>query len=62
MADGQNIYASELLQENSITKATAQSSVRALIKNGIIFQEGNNRLVFEDVEFKLWLRFDGRQH
>lgn len=62
MADGQNIYANELLQENSITKATAQSAVRALIKNGIIFQEGNNRLVFEDVEFKLWLRFDGRQH
>jgi len=62
MADGQNIYANELLQENSITKATAQSAVRALIKNGIIFQEVNNRLVFEDVEFKLWLRFDGRQH
>jgi len=61
MADGKNIYASDVLQENSITKATAQSAVRALIKNGIIFQEENNQLVFEDVEFKLWLRFDGRQ-
>jgi len=62
IADGQNIYASELLQANSITKATAQSAVRALIKNGIIFQEGNNKLVFEDVEFKLWLKFDSNQH
>ena len=58
LADGWNVYSSDVLNANSITKATAQSAIRALIKDGIIFQERNNQLVFEDVEFKLWLRFD----
>lgn len=58
VTDGINLYTNEILHENSITKATVQSAVRALIKNGIIFPEANNQLVFEDVEFKLWLRFD----
>lgn len=58
ISHGKNIYTSELLKENSITKATAQSAVRSLIKDGIVFQERDGLLVFEDVEFKLWLRFE----
>lgn len=57
--NGNNIYGRSILESSSISKATAQSAVRALIKNGIIFQESNEQLVFEDIEFKLWLQFDG---
>jgi len=56
--NGQNFYSNKILEENSITKATAQSAVRSLLKSGIIFQQKNNQLVFEDVEFKLWLKID----
>ncbi len=55
--NGYNIYASDLIAEGIINKATLQSSVRSLVKDGIIFQE-KDQLVFEDIEFKLWLQFD----
>ena len=58
ISDGHNVYSNDVLAANSITKATAQSAVRALVKEGIVFQENDGKLVFEDVEFKLWLRFD----
>lgn len=58
ISNGYNIYAQKLLQDNSVSKATAQSVVKALLKNGIIFQEADNQWVFEDVEFKLWLQYD----
>jgi uncharacterized protein len=62
LSDGKNIYSNDTLSANSISKATAQSAVRSLIKDGIIFQERNNQFVFEDVEFKLWLKFDAECH
>jgi hypothetical protein len=58
LADGNNLYNKELLKNNSITKATLQSAIRSLHKEGIIFRERDGQLVFEDVEFKLWLIFD----
>jgi hypothetical protein len=62
LTDGVNVYANQQLQEYSISKATAQSAVRSLIKDGIIFQERNQQFVFEDVEFKLWLKFDSNSN
>ncbi|MCW9016767.1 MAG: hypothetical protein OQJ89_07375, partial [Kangiellaceae bacterium] len=57
ITDGSNIYQNELLATSGISKATAQSAVRSLLKEGVIFQEPNKKLSFEDVEFKLWLQF-----
>ncbi len=56
--NGYNIYSSETLVANSISKASAQSAVKALAKDGIIFQELDGKLSFEDVEFKLWLTYE----
>ncbi|MGB0495669.1 MAG: hypothetical protein ACPGJI_04870, partial [Kangiellaceae bacterium] len=56
--NGYNIYSNESLIENSISKASAQSAVKALTKDGIIFQELDGKLSFEDVEFKLWLTYE----
>ncbi|MCF6193108.1 MAG: AAA family ATPase [Kangiellaceae bacterium] len=60
LTNGYKIYRASLLQDNSITKATAQSAIRSLIKDGIIFEERDGQLVFEDIEFKLWLQFDAK--
>ena len=57
ITDGSNIYQNDLLATSGISKATAQSAVRALLKEGVIFQDPNKKLSFEDVEFKLWLQF-----
>ncbi|WP_196138632.1 ATP-binding protein [Aliikangiella sp. G2MR2-5] len=56
-SNGVNIYQNDLLSTFGVSKATAQSSLRSLLKEGVIFQDLNGALSFEDVEFKLWLRF-----
>lgn len=55
--DGINIYSTEALAASSISKSSAQSAARSLLKEGVIFQDFAGKLTFEDVEFKLWLRF-----
>jgi hypothetical protein len=61
ITDGYNLYSKPLLEKAQLTKATLQSAVRSLLKEGIIFKERSGQLVFEDVEFKLWLRFDSTE-
>ncbi|MFT6734192.1 MAG: hypothetical protein ACJAS9_002387 [Polaribacter sp.] len=56
--NGYNIYSSKTLIENSISKASAQSAVKALMRDGIVFQELGGKLSFEDIEFKLWLTYE----
>jgi hypothetical protein len=55
--NGYKIYSSKTLIENSISKASAQSAVKALRRDGIVFQELDGKLSFEDIEFKLWLTY-----
>lgn len=61
ITDGFNLYSKPLLEKAQLTKATLQSAVRSLLNEGIIFKERSGQLVFEDVEFKLWLRFDSAE-
>ncbi|WP_457593370.1 AAA family ATPase [Hydrogenimonas sp.] len=57
VTDGREIYASEVLEAYETSKSTAQSAVKSLTQKGVLFTEADGRLSFEDVEFRLWLKY-----
>ena len=54
-SNGSAIYNKAILEEYSMSKQSLQSAVKALLKENTIFEE-NGKYVFEDVEFKLWIK------
>jgi len=53
--NGSEIYGKEILEEYSITKTSLQSAMKALLKENTLFKE-DGVYIFEDVEFKLWIK------
>lgn len=52
--NGRDIYNKENLEAFEISSSSLQSTVKSLLKNGEIYEEGGV-YIFEDVEFKMWL-------
>jgi len=52
---GSEVYNKDTLEEYSLSKQSLQAAIKALLKENTIFEE-NNKYVFEDVEFKLWIK------
>ncbi len=57
VTNGREIFSSEVLEAYDISKSSAQSAINSLRKKGVLFTESDGRLSFEDVEFKLWLKY-----
>jgi hypothetical protein len=53
--NGKEVYNKDILDEYAISKTSMQAAMKALLKENIIFEE-NDVYVFEDVEFKLWIK------
>ncbi len=55
VSNGVNIFEEALVKEYDIKVSSIQSALKSLIEKGIVFK-ADNKIQFEDVEFKLWLK------
>jgi len=56
VSSGVNIFDEAVLIEYDIKTSSLQSATKSLMDKGVLFKSDKN-IQFEDIEFKLWLRF-----